>query len=155
MIREAVRADLVALVDAIVALNENGTAADPRYRLHEDGPARLREHLLHAWFGRFLPFPACLVAESEGRIVGLVSGELAPDPGILANPPTARIDNLWVEPDHRRTGIARRLVEAWCARAVRAGYPRTTVGTLVRDARAVAFWEAMGFEALTVTLARS
>ena len=155
MIREAVRADLGVLVEQIVALDENGTTADPRYRLHEDGPARLREHLLHAWFGRFLPFPACLVAEIDSRIVGLESGEVVPDPGILENPPTARIDNLWVDPAHRRTGLGRRLVDVYRARTEKAGFSRMTVGTLVRDARAVAFWQAMGFEPLTVTLARS
>lgn len=154
MIREARRSDLGALVQAIVRLNENGTAADPRYRLHPDGPERLRELLAHDWFGRFLPMPACLVAEAEGGLVALISGQLVVDPGILENPPTVRIDNLWVEPGHRRTGLGRQLVEAYRARALGAGFPRLTVGTLVRDVRAVAFWEATGFAPLTVTLSR-
>lgn len=151
-LREATRRDLGPLVEAIVRLNQTGTEADPRYRLVPDGAARLREHLEHAWFGRFLPFPACLVVD-EGGIVALVAGEVVVDPGILANPPTARIDNLWVEPAHRRVGHARALVTAYRERAEEAGFPRMTVSTLIRDARAVAFWRAMGFEELTVVLA--
>lgn len=153
ILREATRRDLDVVVEAIVRLNDNGTAVDPRYRLAVDGPARLREHLAHAWFERFLPFPACLLAEDDG-LVGLVSGEVVVDPGILETSPTARIDNLWVVPERRRAGVGRALVEAFRARAGRAGFPRTTVHTLVRDTRAVAFWRAMGFEDLTVTLAR-
>jgi GNAT superfamily N-acetyltransferase len=139
----------------LLRLNANGTEADPRYVLQPEAGPRLREHLRSLWFGRFLPFPACLVAEPPGTgLVGLVSAEVVPDLGIMAFPPTARIDNLWVEPPWRRQGLARALVERMHTRAQAAGYTRLTVSTLARDDRALAFWRAMGFHDLFVVLAR-
>jgi ribosomal protein S18 acetylase RimI-like enzyme len=142
----------------VLSLNANGTQADPRYQLRADAGPRLREHLHETWFGRFLPFPACFVAQQVGAersgLVGFVSAEVVPDLGILAFPPTARFDNLWVEPAWRRQGLARMLVEQLQTRARAAGYTRFSVSTLVQDARAVAFWRDVGFVDLFVVLAR-
>jgi ribosomal protein S18 acetylase RimI-like enzyme len=137
----------------VLELNANGTQADPRYQLEAGAGPRLREYLQELWFGRFLPFPACLVAQHAG-LVGFVSAEVVPHLGILAFPPTARFDNLWVAPSWRRQGLARMLVEQLQARARAAGYTRFTVSTLVRDARAVAFWRSVGFHDLFVVLAQ-
>ncbi|MEZ4241146.1 MAG: GNAT family N-acetyltransferase [Myxococcota bacterium] len=153
-VREGVRADLSWLVGAVMRLNAAGTAADPRFRFVADVEPILREHLGHVWFGRFQPFPAVWIAEVDGERVAMLSGEIVPDAGLLEQAPTARIDNLWVEPPHRRAGLGRELVAAFRARAERAGYPGLQVSTLARDARAVAFWEAMGLSPLRVVLAR-
>lgn len=151
-VRPAVRAELGWLVGACLRLNANGTAADPRYRLVDDAEVQLRDLLGHTWFERFQPFPGCLVAERDGERVGFVSGEIVPERGVVARPPTARIDNLWVEPDHRRHGVARALVAGFRARARAAGFPAIQVSTLDRDARAVAFWRAVGLVPLHVVL---
>jgi GNAT superfamily N-acetyltransferase len=152
VIRAAARADLDRVVDAVVRLAENGAAADPRYVLADDTRARLRSLFAEQWFGAFLPFPACLVDEREGRLVGLVSAEIAPPHPILPTAPGIRIDNLWVEPDHRRQGVGRALVAEMRRRADAAGYARHGVSTLARDERAVAFWRSVGFDPFTVTL---
>jgi ribosomal protein S18 acetylase RimI-like enzyme len=136
----------------VVRLNEAGTAADPRFRFLPDVAAHLREHFGHAWFGRFQPFPGCWVAEVGGERVGMVSGEVVVTSQLLDRPPTARIDNLWVEPAHRRAGIARALVDAFRARAVRAGFGALQVSTLHRDERAVAFWRSVGLTEMYVVL---
>jgi GNAT superfamily N-acetyltransferase len=155
-LREAVPSDLDAIVALLLRLNANGTAADPRYALRPDAGPHLREQLRDLWFGRFLPFPACLVAEpSRGSLAGLISAEVVPDLGILAFAPSARIDNLWVEPPWRRQGLGRALVAQMRARTSAAGYGRLTVSTLARDDRALAFWRAMGLQDLFVVLSDS
>lgn len=152
MIRAARRSDSGGLLEALMRLNETGTAADPRFRLRPDGRASLRAHLDEVWFGRFRPFPAAFVAEEDGALVGFVSGEPLPDHPLLDQPPSARIENLWVEPQARRRGLARALVAAFREAAAGAGLHRIEVQTLVRDARAVAFWRSVGFDDLRVLL---
>ena len=107
------------------------------------------------WLGRFLPFPACFVAELDGRLIGYVQGDISGPHPILDEPPKARIGNLWVEPEHRRKGIARDLVNTYVSAANAAGFPWVEVGTLTKDARAVAFWRALGFGDWRVSLLRS
>lgn len=153
MIREAVRSDLEALLDGLARLDATGEAADPRYRLRPDWRAVQRERLADLWFGRFLPFPACLVDERDGGLAGFVGGAPRADHPILDEPPTAKIEVMWVEEPHRRLGIGRALVAAWLERAAAAGYGRIEVSTLARDARAVAFWRGVGFDDLRLVLA--
>ncbi len=150
--RPAERRDVDACIELLDQLNANGEAADPRFRLRDHRRALLRAYVLDAWFGQFLPFPACWLAEREGVPVGLVSGKPLPTHPVLDHPPSARIENLWVHVDHRRQGIARDLVQTFQEAARRAGYPRIEVYTLARDHRALAFWRAVGFEDLMVSL---
>lgn len=152
MIRPAERRDLDRIVAAVVRLNENGHAADPRYQLVDDGAARLRALFADRWFGQFLPFPACLVDERGDELAGLVSALVQPAHELLVQPATMCVDNLWVEPAYRRHGVARALVTEMRRRATAAGYARHVVGTLANDAQAVGFWQSVGYEPLTVLL---
>jgi ribosomal protein S18 acetylase RimI-like enzyme len=153
MIRPVERGDLQRVLDMLVALNDQGTVSDARYRVHPDARERMRSDVLEGWFGAFHPFPPCLVVDLDGAVVAMVSGRAAVDHPIVLREPTAHIETLWVEPAWRRQGWARQLVDAWLAAAVKAGYPRAEVGTLARDDRAVAFWRAVGFDELRVILA--
>ncbi|MCB9696396.1 MAG: GNAT family N-acetyltransferase [Alphaproteobacteria bacterium] len=154
MIRAAERADLRAIVPLLEELDRDGTRADPRYRVRPEATARMAETLGELWFDRFLPFPPCLVAEVDGVVVGLVSALPAQAHPILDDEPTARIQQLYVRPDHRRRGLARALVQGMVRHASQAGYPRIEVSTLALDGRALAFWRASGFSDLRVVLAR-
>ena len=136
----------------LVALNAQGESVDPRYRMLEHRRALLRGYALDAWFGRFNPFPACWVAMREGEVVGMVSGEPLVVLPMFDQPPTARIDAIWVEPAHRRTGVARAMVARFREAATAGGYPRLQVTTLAKDARAIAFWRALGLDDLQVVL---
>ncbi|MEQ1565707.1 MAG: GNAT family N-acetyltransferase [Myxococcota bacterium] len=153
MIRAATRADLGEVVSALLALNANGSAADPRYRLRPD--AKLRELLSAEWFDRFLPFPACWVSPGATGLVGVISCQIVPEHPVLDQAPTVRIDNLWVAPEHRRAGLGLALVEKVREQASRAGFPRLVASTLAQDAQALAFWRRAGFSDLNVLLART
>jgi GNAT superfamily N-acetyltransferase len=152
VIRPAVRSDLDWLVGALVRLNAAGAEADPRYRPRAGQAALLRAHVDEVWFGRFHSFPPCLVAEVNGAPVGFVDGAGQPPHPILEHAPTASISDLWVEPDHRRHGHGRALAIAFRDAARAAGCSRIEVRTLARDARALAFWRALGFSDLSVSL---
>ncbi len=152
MIRPALRSDLTWLVGALDRLNAAGTEADPRYVPRAGHTLLLRNHIDDVWFGRFHRFPPCLVAEHDGELVGLVAGGGQPPHPILDHAATASISDLWVEPAHRGRGQGRALVAAFRDAARAAGCTRLEVSTLARDARAIAFWHALGFSDLSVTL---
>ena len=61
---------------------------------------------------------------------------------------------LYVSETHRGRGLGRALVERFQQAATEAGYATLVMGTLVRDTRAVAFWQALGFEPWKVTMRR-
>jgi ribosomal protein S18 acetylase RimI-like enzyme len=80
-----------------------------------------------------------LVAERRGQIVGTVS--IFPP---LVGLPKARIENLWVDPEHRCRGIATRLVDA-AERYVDRDYGcEITLNVDAANAEGAAFWRALG-----------
>ncbi|MCA9494248.1 MAG: GNAT family N-acetyltransferase [Myxococcales bacterium] len=153
MIRAAERSDLRDIVPLLEELDREGTRSDPRYRVRPEATARMATTLGELWFDRFLPFPPCLIADVDGDVVGVVSALPAAAHPILADEPTARIQQLYVRPEHRRRGLARELVHQMRMRANQAGYPRVEVSTLAMDARALGFWRATGFCDLRIVLA--
>lgn len=153
MIRAAVRADLSSVVPLLRELDEEGTRADPRYRVRPEATARMAETLSELWFDRFLPFPPCLVAEVDGVVAGVISALPVPAHPILDDEATARIQHLYVGPSFRRRGLARALVEKMLQQASQSGYPRVEVNTLALDARALGFWHSSGFRDLRMILA--
>ena len=144
----AVRTDVDAILPLLLELAENGFQVDVRYRLRGHRGPCFGAHVLRIVVRPVPPFPPCWVAEREGAVVGMVSGEPLQVHAVLEQPPTARISDLWVEPAFRRQGVARQLVQTFREAAVEAGYLRLEVSTLARDARALAFWRSMGFEDL-------
>lgn len=145
-IRAATKGDIEPYLDLVEKLNDQGSLADPRYEMDPDWRKRMRAWMLHEWFGTFQPFPCAWVAEVEGQIVGLVQGDVVRPHPMLVRPPTVRIGQMWVEEPFRRKGLATRLVKTYVAKARQAGFPWVEVGTLGKDARAVAFWKAQGFD---------
>ncbi|MFE9247065.1 GNAT family N-acetyltransferase [Nocardiopsis sp. NPDC006938] len=65
-----------------------------------------------------------LAAVVDGRLVGWLSGTLTaiyPGPGAPVRPPHGYVQAVVVDPNHRRVGIGRRLVEEFVSAAGRAG----------------------------------
>ncbi|HEX2033899.1 MAG TPA: GNAT family N-acetyltransferase [Chloroflexota bacterium] len=82
----------------------------------------------------------CLVAEVAGRVVGYALAFRLLT--LFANGPVTELQELMVDPAHRRRGIGRRLVEAVVERARQAGALEVTVPTR----RARDYYRRLGFE---------
>lgn len=88
------------------------------------------------WRSRLTDVPFTVVALSEGRGVGVVSG--APSQSQV------ELISMWVAPDHRGTGLSGRLIGAVVAWADSRGLD---TALMVRDdnARAIRAYESAGF----------
>lgn len=75
---------------------------------------------------------------------GFVHVRLYDDAPIFDTPRQALVEALWVDPEARRCGLARSLVEAAAGWAAEQGAHRLRYGVLAVDAVAVAFWRTVG-----------
>jgi ribosomal protein S18 acetylase RimI-like enzyme len=78
-----------------------------------------------------------LVAEHEGRAVGLVSATAAGGTGYIGA--------MWIEPAARGTGLGRALLDAACAALRARGCARLTLTVTETNAAAIALYESAGF----------
>jgi ribosomal protein S18 acetylase RimI-like enzyme len=81
-----------------------------------------------------------LLATGDGQPQGVVSLDRG-EPGDS----TGDVQDLWVAPGHRHTGIAWRLVEAATARASELGLTKVTYWVSTENGRAIAFATNFGF----------
>ena len=86
---------------------------------------------------------ALLVAEESGVLAGLVAMWIRPRLNWTA--PEAWISDLYVDPDHRRQGIAGALVDACVREARRRGCHRVVLESATHREDAHAFYESYGF----------
>ena len=152
-IRPAHPADLDRLLDLWLALMRNGQATDPRFHVASGARRAIEAWAAENWF-RLDPFPRVIVAAEGDELCGFVHGFPVAMVPVLDVPATARVADLWVAPTMRRRGLGKTLVETFIANARKAGFPRLEVTTLSDDARARAFWWALGFADWQVTLLR-
>ena len=94
-----------------------------------------------AWRARIAEEGTLLVvAERDGRMVGMASGGDAP-----TDEPGAALYSMWVDPAVRGTGVADAIVQAILDWARAAGYRQIGLGVTTTNARAIAFYERLGF----------
>ncbi|MBL0748846.1 GNAT family N-acetyltransferase [Nocardioides baculatus] len=93
------------------------------------------------WRSRLTDVPFTIVATSDGRGVGVVSGAQSDD--------HVELISMWVAPDHRGTGLAGRLISSVADWASTQGHDTFL---MVRDdnARAITAYEKAGFVDLGV-----
>lgn len=137
-IRAARQGDLESLCAMITALAaHHGDAATPTV-------AALSNDLFGA-----RPWVTALVAEAGGRLIGYAM--LTP---LYRANETARgmdLHHLYVDPDHRGTGIGRHLLARAREEAVRAGCAYLSVGAATGNVRAHRFYESEHFTPRPVT----
>lgn len=76
------------------------------------------------------------------------AGSIAPaDAGVL-RPGDAEVKRMWVDPAHRRRGLARRMLAELEATAAAAGCRRTVLETGDRQPEATALYRAVGYRAI-------
>ena len=141
-------------------MGSTGPGPSPAIRIGDQGDAALVGRLLHEFsleFGSSDP-PAELAAELAGP--QLASGEIAvlfagDEPAgfvqlrfrlSLYEPgPDALLEELWVRPHARGTGLGRALLDAAMDLARERGATRMELGTSVTDVAARALYESAGF----------
>jgi GNAT superfamily N-acetyltransferase len=90
------------------------------------------------------------VAESGGRVVGFISGELREGSPTFLPKTWASVDDVFVEPDHRNLGVGRALlksVEAW---AKERGANGVSLQVAAANARGRKFYTDLGFREISV-----
>jgi ribosomal protein S18 acetylase RimI-like enzyme len=95
-----------------------------------------------------------LVAAREGVIVGYVYARLEERDWNMLLDACGAIHDVWVEPEARRGGVARALVEAAIAALEAKGAPRVVLHTAARNEAAQAFFDRLGFRRTMIEMTR-
>ena len=92
-----------------------------------------------------------LLAHAGPALAGGLMGSLPPlTPFTLVR--EARLNSLWVDPDHRSSGVGSLLVAAFRTWVREKGAPYAVVTAFAANPRALAFYQREGFVPHTVTL---
>jgi ribosomal protein S18 acetylase RimI-like enzyme len=98
-----------------------------------------------------------LVAETEGpepRVVGYAWATLEERDWMMLLDACAALQDIWVDEDARRHGVARALLEGIAERARAKGAPRIVLSTAAKNEAAQRFFEAMGFRRTMIEMTR-
>jgi len=139
IIREARNQDAEAICGLIQELGEAERFASP---------------LTPAYVPRFLEHPGCgaLLAEDEGRVIGLLS--YLSRPNLLHGAGACLIEELIVHREHRDRGVGSTLLRELLRRARDAGCAEVAVGVMPENRGAQRFYREHGLvdEVLTLEL---
>jgi len=103
------------------------------------------------WYGVFLGGQldradvVVLVAEEDGRVIGFVYAGLEYTDWMALRGPAGALYDLVVDPNHRRSGVGRTLLDAALAELVRLGAPRVVLSTAERNQAAQRLFLRAGF----------
>jgi ribosomal protein S18 acetylase RimI-like enzyme len=89
--------------------------------------------------------PAVYVAVKDGAVVGFCAAA-APARDVYAGPDVAEIGAIYVEPDLRRSGVGRALMNVALDDLRAAGWRSVTLWVLAENERALRFYGQYGFE---------
>jgi GNAT superfamily N-acetyltransferase len=137
VIRDAVPADVGDLLQLIRAL--------ARFEREPDAVETTEDDLRRALFDP-APRVFALVAETAGQVVGMAIYFVS------FSTWTGRhgiyLEDLFVEPAHRSTGVGRALMSALAARSLGLGYKRLEWAVLDWNERAISFYQRLGAVAM-------
>ena len=95
-----------------------------------------------------------MVADDDGAIVGYAYGALEDRDWNLLLEAHGAVHDVWVEERARRSGVARRLVEALCLRLEELGAPRIVLATATENHDAKRLFASMGFRETMLEMTR-
>lgn len=95
-----------------------------------------------------------LVAELGGRVVGYAYGRLEGTDWSTFREACGELQDLWVEPDARGSGIGRALAEAAFAKLVELGAPRVVLHAAARNEPARRLFARLGYRETMVEMTR-
>ena len=148
-IRPALQADANMLERLWTEFMQELSSVDDRFQPSDDAVVRWRNDF-KGWLtadGRRI-----FVAVVEGDLAGFLSVERIYAPPIYKAVPEAIVAELYVAPDYRRRGFARRLLaeaRQWCAER---GVERLRADVLSRNGNALDFFRGEGADSFAQTL---
>ncbi len=146
-IRPASEGDLPAvmgLFDELAALQEPWRVFSPRPNLTEEMRRRYQADMAD-------PDALLVVAEQDGRIVGMASGHLH-KPSSISEELAVELGSVYVMPEYREQGVAAALTREVAQFAHGLGVQRITLKTFAQNEEALVAWRRMGFEPRMVQL---
>ena len=149
VVREARPSDLAAALPLWLALHHEHQALDPRYRLADDAGARwsadfrewTRSRTSRVW-----------LAVDGGEPVGLVTAHLYEPVPTFEPQPLVHVDDLFVDPSARGTGLGARLLDHARRWGAAQGATQLRAGVLATNAAGRAFWTRQGAQDFSVTV---
>ncbi|RFB96559.1 GNAT family N-acetyltransferase [Rhizobium leguminosarum bv. trifolii] len=152
-IRPAVRADAPALGSYGAALMSLHNKWDPA-RFIPAGPTTPEKYAswLAGQIGR--DNVVVLVAEDRDTIIGYVYAALEGADYMALRGPAAVIHDIFVDPERRREGVGRGLLEQAITTLAQRGAPRIVLSTAYKNKGAQALFDGMGFRATMVEMTK-
>lgn len=154
IIRPAAPQDQDAIARLWQALTDYHIGLDPRLPVAAPGAAEnYASRLLER---RDDPYTRAFVAEIDGQVVGYILGaviDLTAD--LFEYVDSGFIADVFVDPAHRRRGIARRLVETMSRWFAEQGVARVEWQVAALNPDAIRFWEAVGGQPVTIRMQKS
>src|ERR1700722_4067580 len=151
-----------------MAVTSPSTVQDERFvyvSVHDPLARRLFDELVYEYSSRYeglinpgdiedelRRYPAEAFAPPNGAFVLLLRDGQAIAGGALMSHPdpgTTEFKRIWASRNHRRQGLARRVLAELEAQAVRQGYTRVFLGTGPRQPEAIALYQTSGYTLLS------
>jgi aminoglycoside 6'-N-acetyltransferase I len=129
------------IVRPAVEADRPAWAAMRRRLWPDEDPAELEREL-----GELPPATLGLVAEAEGLLIGFAEASVRSVAEGAPAGPAAYLEGIWVEPEHRRRGVARALVDAVEAWARRQGLAWLGSDAVIENELSHRWHRRMGFE---------
>ena len=95
-----------------------------------------------------------LVAQEAGAVIGYTYAALEGDDWLTLRGPAGVIYDLMVDPEHRRQGVGRELLEQTIAALQKLGAPRVLLSTAERNGTAQRLFASAGFRATMIEMTR-
>jgi ribosomal protein S18 acetylase RimI-like enzyme len=130
---------------ACMAMFEELNALQAPWRVFPPRPGMPSDMQRHYRAALDDPDAALVVAEDDGRVVGMAAGHVH-RASSFSDDLAVEISSVYVAPTHRRRGIARALTAEVARFARDRGVARLTLRTFAQNEEAVEAWRRMGFE---------
>jgi GNAT superfamily N-acetyltransferase len=143
LIRHVTAEDIPGMYRAWQEMRKHNASHDPRIILvpvtEDEFAVAVREVMDR-------PTSIAFVAEAEGQVAGFITGAIEQNQPDRLPERHVTVGYLFVDPAHRRAGIARSLVDSvkgWAAK--QDGVNHLEMVVLAQDRTAAEFWQSVGF----------